>query len=113
VMEAEVRELEAWAKTQEAIRLLRDIADNHRNTKAAEAANAAIQLLENRHAAVRAVGTVPVLGPVWQPLAPVQQLEPKFQRDDPAPVPARRREIEVPRPRQREEQPKQPVSRLD
>jgi hypothetical protein len=98
VMEAEVRELEAWAKTQEAIRLLRDIADNHRNTKAAEAANDAIQLLENRHAAARGSESI---------------REPGFQRRDLAPVLDPRPENELRRSPQREEKPKQPVSRLD
>ncbi|HET6327428.1 MAG TPA: hypothetical protein VFG04_22290 [Planctomycetaceae bacterium] len=45
-MEAEVRELEAWAKAQEAVRLLHEVIEKHPNTKAAETANAAIQLIE-------------------------------------------------------------------
>jgi hypothetical protein len=47
-METEVRELEAWAKAQEAVRLLHDVIEKHPNTKAAETANAAIQLIERR-----------------------------------------------------------------
>lgn len=47
-MEAEVRELEAWVKTQEAVRVLHDVVEKHPNTKAAETANAAIQLIEER-----------------------------------------------------------------
>jgi hypothetical protein len=47
-MEAEVRELEAWAKAQEAVRLLHEVIEKHPNTKAAATANAAIQLIEQR-----------------------------------------------------------------
>ncbi len=47
-MEGEVRELEAWAKAQEAVRLLQDVIEKHPNTKAAETANAAIQLIEQQ-----------------------------------------------------------------
>ncbi len=45
-MEAEVRELEAWAKAQEAVKQLHEVMEKHPNTKAAETANAAIQLIE-------------------------------------------------------------------
>jgi hypothetical protein len=62
-MEGDVRELEAWAKADEAVRLLREVAEKHPNTKAADAANAAIQVIEGRHAAaVRALAP-----PVWLP----------------------------------------------
>ncbi|HEV7999755.1 MAG TPA: hypothetical protein VGP63_07745 [Planctomycetaceae bacterium] len=47
-MEVEVRELEAWAKAKEAVRLLHEVIEKHPNTKAAETANAAIQLIEQR-----------------------------------------------------------------
>jgi len=47
-MEAEVRELEAWVKTQEAVRLLHEVVEKHPNTKAAETASAAMQLIEQR-----------------------------------------------------------------
>jgi ribosomal protein L31E len=47
-MESEVRELEAWAKAQEAVRLLHEVIEKHPNTKAAVTANAAIQLIEQR-----------------------------------------------------------------
>jgi hypothetical protein len=60
-MEIEVRELEAWAKADEAMRLLREVAEKHRTTKAAEAANAAIQVLESRRnaASARTLGPIP------------------------------------------------------
>jgi hypothetical protein len=47
-MEGQVRELEAWAKAQEAVRLLHEVVEKHPNTKASEAASAAIQLIEQR-----------------------------------------------------------------
>jgi hypothetical protein len=47
-MEAEVRELEAWVKAQEAVRVLHEVVEKHPNTKAAGAASAAIQLIEQR-----------------------------------------------------------------
>jgi hypothetical protein len=103
-MEAEVRELEAWARTQQAVQMLREITEQHRNTKAAEAASAAIQLLENRHAAARAGGTAHA--PAWTP-------GPTFERQELAPVPDPQPEKDFPRPPQRDEKPKQPVSRLD
>jgi hypothetical protein len=60
-MENQVRELEAWAKADEAMRLLREVAEKHRSTKAAEAASAAIQVLESRRnaATARTPGPVP------------------------------------------------------
>jgi hypothetical protein len=47
-MEAEVRELEAWVKAQEAVRVLHEVIEKHPNTNAAGAASAAIQLIEQR-----------------------------------------------------------------
>jgi uncharacterized protein YqgV (UPF0045/DUF77 family) len=52
-METEVRELEAWAKVQQAVRQLHEVVDKHPNTKAAETANAAIQLIEERRVSPR------------------------------------------------------------
>jgi hypothetical protein len=52
-METEVRELEAWVKVQQAVRQLHEVVDKHPNTKAAETANAAIQLIEERHVSPR------------------------------------------------------------
>jgi hypothetical protein len=54
-MEKEVKELEAWAKADEAVRLLHEVILKHPNTKAAEAANAAIQVIEGQRS-----GQVPV-----------------------------------------------------
>jgi hypothetical protein len=49
-LEREIPELEAWAKAQEAVQILREVIEKHPNTKAAESANAAIQLIEARGA---------------------------------------------------------------
>jgi hypothetical protein len=58
-MEAEVRELEAWAKAQEAVRLLHEVIEKHPNTKAAETANAAIQLIDQRRVSPRSTRETP------------------------------------------------------
>jgi hypothetical protein len=47
-LEREIPELEAWAKAEEAVRLLREVAEKYPNTKAADSANAAIRLIEQR-----------------------------------------------------------------
>ncbi len=60
-MEAEVRELEAWAKAQEAMRLLHEVIEKHPNTKAAETANAAIQLIEQGRNTPYAANAGPVV----------------------------------------------------
>jgi len=51
-METEVRELEAWVKVQQAVHQLHEVVAKHPNTKAAETANAAIQLIEERRVSV-------------------------------------------------------------
>jgi hypothetical protein len=51
VMEKEVKELEAWAKVDEAVRLLHEVIQKHPNTKAADAANAAVRVIEQRRTA--------------------------------------------------------------
>ncbi|HXY35517.1 MAG TPA: hypothetical protein VEI07_14895 [Planctomycetaceae bacterium] len=47
-LEREIPELEAWAKAQEAVQILREVVEKHPNTRAAESANAAIRLIEER-----------------------------------------------------------------
>ena len=77
-MEAEVRELEAWAKAQEAVRLLHDVIEKHPNTKAAETANAAIQLIEERRVTPRFTREAPRPDSNFRRAAPAS---------DPGPVP--------------------------
>jgi hypothetical protein len=69
-METEVRELEAWAKAQEAVRLLHEVVDKHPNTKAAETANAAIQLIEERRVSPRFTREAPRPDPSFRRAAP-------------------------------------------
>jgi hypothetical protein len=77
-MENEVRELEAWVKTQEAVRLLHEVVDKHPNTKAAETANAAIQLIEERRVVPHFTREAPTPGPIFRRGTP---------RFNPAPTP--------------------------
>ncbi len=70
VMEKQVKELEAWAKADEAVRLLQEVVDKHPNTEAADAANGAIRHLEERHKAAL-MGLGPVPGPDRRELAPI------------------------------------------
>jgi ribosomal protein L31E len=51
MMEKEVNELEAWAKAEHAVRMLHEVVEKHPNTKAAEAANGAIRLIQEQRAA--------------------------------------------------------------
>ncbi len=47
-LEAEIPELEAWAKADEAVQLLHEVIEKHPNTQAAGSANAAIELIQRR-----------------------------------------------------------------
>jgi uncharacterized protein YqgV (UPF0045/DUF77 family) len=62
-METEVRELEAWVKVQQAVRQLHEVVNKHPNTKAAETANAAIQLIEERRVSPRFMRGAPQFEP--------------------------------------------------
>jgi hypothetical protein len=62
-METEVRELEAWVKVQQAVRQLHEVVNKHPNTKAAETANAAIQLIEERRVSPRFMRGTPQFEP--------------------------------------------------
>jgi hypothetical protein len=46
LLERQIPELEAWAKADEAARLLHEVIDKHPNTQAAKSAQEAIQLIE-------------------------------------------------------------------
>jgi hypothetical protein len=71
-LEREIPELEAWARAQEAVEILRDVIEKHPNTKAAQSANAAIRLIQERGDARFIPGTlerapVPVPGDSFRP----------------------------------------------
>jgi hypothetical protein len=78
-METEVRELEAWVKVQQAVHQLHEVVAKHPNTKAAETANAAIQLIEERRVSPRFMREVPRPDPNFRRSAPAAA---------PGPVPA-------------------------
>ena len=77
VMEADVRELEAWAKADEAIRILHEVVDKHPNTHAARAASASIRQLEDRRKA-----TMMGLSPMPRPEGFVPRPDRDFRRSD-------------------------------
>jgi ribosomal protein L31E len=47
-LERQIPELEAWAKAEEAVRLLREVIEKHPNTDAAKCAQSAIELIQGR-----------------------------------------------------------------
>jgi ribosomal protein L31E len=47
-LERQIPELEAWAKAEEAVRLLREVIEKHPNTEAAKCAQSAIELIQGR-----------------------------------------------------------------
>jgi hypothetical protein len=73
-METEVRELEAWVKVQQAVRQLHEVVDKHPNTRAADTANKAIQLIEERRSSPR-----------FMRGAPQKEKDEKFKREDEEP----------------------------
>jgi uncharacterized protein YqgV (UPF0045/DUF77 family) len=87
-METEVRELEAWVKVQQAVRQLHEVVEKHPNTKAAETANAAIQLIEERRVSPRFTREAPRPDPNFRRAAP---------ESDPGPVPIPGRVFDRPR----------------
>jgi hypothetical protein len=81
-LERQIPELEAWARAEEAIQILREIAEKHPNTSAAATANAAIRLIEERKPGY--IEPRPERGP--SPFVPA--LDPGFERGaspDPGP----------------------------
>jgi hypothetical protein len=74
ILERQVSELEAWAKADEAVRLLHEVIEQHPNTKAADSANIAIRVIEERR-------TPGIIEPTPDPLSigprPVQR-DPDF-----------------------------------
>jgi len=84
-METEVRELEAWAKVQQAVRQLHEVVDKHPNTRAADTANKAIQLIEERRSSPRFMRRAPQFDPPPRGTpepdvpAPKQELRPEIR----------------------------------
>jgi hypothetical protein len=71
-LERDIPELEAWARAEEAVQILRDVIEKHPNTGAAESAKAAIQLIEGQSKdKFRREGSVP---------SPIDDPQPIFDR---------------------------------
>jgi ribosomal protein L31E len=71
-LERDIPELEAWARAEEAVQILRDVIEKHPNTGAAESAKAAIQLIEGQGKdKFRREGIVP---------SPIEDPQPIFDR---------------------------------
>ena len=87
LLERQIPELEAWAKADEAVRLLHEVIEKHPNTQAAKSAQEAIQLIERR--------PIPERDDLFSPRRDIRHALPPTDRpydrgpsrhDDPAPL---------------------------